>query len=119
MNAATIERVPHRDATERRTGSKIEAHRPADHLTTVEACERLGISYRQLNYWVTGWGPLLGIPEAQPGSGQPVWIPCARMPQLRTIARLRALGMELDVVMALDHGTRLRLLAVMRKALML
>jgi hypothetical protein len=86
-------------------------------LTGRQAAAAAGITYRQLDYWVTLYADELALEVGNPGSGVARAIPRRVMPRLHVAARLVELGLSPTRVFALDHQARLRLRATMVKVL--
>jgi hypothetical protein len=75
------------------------------------------MTYRQLDYWLTVYGHLLGVEETSPGSGNPRSVPELMLPRLRVIWELRCLGFPLGQIMRYSHNTRLAIRGSMHKVL--
>lgn len=65
--------------------SLVELDRPL--ISTVEAARKTGVSYRQLDYWVTH-GVFGDDVSRNPGSGNPRMFPADLMPHLATLGAI-------------------------------
>ena len=91
-----------------------EPERRPGMVTGADVAKLTGISYRQVNYWITHYADQLGITDPHPGSGYPLWVPASQLPEFHVIAGLREQGIALWRIMQMDHQQRLRLLGQLR-----
>lgn len=101
----------------RRQGVKPNASapdRPVRRVTTREAADRIGVSYRQVNHWITsGYVKLDEVDDVEPGSGNVLWLTRDDVERVADIGKLRKYGVELKAIVKLSPVQRCRLVAAL------
>jgi hypothetical protein len=85
-----------------------------DAVSGREAAARAGVTYRQVDYWVTMFPRFAAElrTDMSPGSGTFRTIRKDRMPRVHIVADLVRCGMDLRTIMAIEHQERLAKRAV-------